>query len=131
MRTILAFITLTLLVSKAAALTPPSFMVFFSPNSPAITPLGDKAIEWAASAYQQRGIQARIVVSAHTDGAEAQSSRIDLSPERGSAVKRRLIALGVPADKIEVEAYTDSRPLARVMPGTAEPQNRRVEIVFY
>jgi len=30
-----------------------------------------------------------------------------------------------------VEAYADSRPLALVLPGTAEPQNRRVEIIIY
>lgn len=131
MRTILAIITLTLLASATAAMTPPSFMIFFSRGSVEINSAGDRTIEWAAAFYRQRAIQPRIVVTAHTDGAEAQSSSIDLSPERGSAVKRRLIELGIPADKIEVEAYADSRPLAGVMPGTAEPQNRRVEIVFY
>jgi outer membrane protein OmpA-like peptidoglycan-associated protein len=94
-----------------------------------MTSESDKPIEAAAAAHHRKGSQARIVVTAHTDGAEAQSSSIDPSPERGDGVKRRLTELGVPADKIEVWTYADSRPLVPVAPGTAEPQNRRVELI--
>ncbi|MPZ29789.1 MAG: OmpA family protein [Rhodospirillales bacterium] len=127
MRGLLASIVLALLVSTAAALSPPSFMVFFSPGSTAITEEGDKTIEVVASVFRQR-IDPLVVIMAHADGAEAQSSSIDLSPARGVAVKRRLVEFGVPADRIEIQAYADWLGLVKVAPGTAEPQNRRIEL---
>jgi flagellar motor protein MotB len=130
MRTILAVITLTLLASTAAALTPPSFLVFFSHGSSAITEQDDRTIEMVASVFRRR-INARVVIAAHTDGAEAQALTSDLSPARGEAVKRRLVEFGVPADRIEISAFADSQGLVKHPLGAAEPQNRRVELFIY
>lgn len=93
-----------------------------------ITPPNDKVVRSAAETFQRIGNQAHVEIRAHTDGAEARSSSVTLSPARAEAVKKRLIDLGVAADRIEIRVYADSRPMVFVPPGTAEPQNRRVQI---
>jgi OmpA-OmpF porin, OOP family len=130
MRGAVASIIVAFLVSTAAALSPSTLMVFFSHGSAELTSEGDKPIEAAAAAYRKRS-QSRIVIEAHTDGAEARSASSDLSPARATTVKRRLIEFGVPADRIEVKAYADSRLLVQHPPGAVEPQNRRVELIVY
>jgi OOP family OmpA-OmpF porin len=127
MRAILAIICVMLLASTAAALTPTSYMVFFSRGSSAINEQDDKTIENVASVFRQK-TNARVVIAAHTDGEEAQALSSDLSPARGEAVKRRLVAFGVPADRIEISAFGDSRGLVQHLTGAVEPQNRRVEL---
>lgn len=104
-------------------------IVFFAPGSSALTPLGEQTLQSVLSIYRGNGGGIRYVLLAHTDAADAQSSSVALSPARALAVKKRLIELGIPADRIEVSAFGDSRPLAKVQPGAAEPQNRRVEII--
>ena len=104
-------------------------IVFFAPGSSTLTPLGEQTLQSVLSLHRRNGGGIRYVLLAHTDSAEAQSSSVALSPARALAVKKRLIELGVPADRIEVSAFGDSRPLAKVEPGAAEPQNRRVEII--
>jgi OOP family OmpA-OmpF porin len=130
MRGILVSVILALVASSAAALSPPpSIMVFFSRGSTAITEQGDKTIEGVA-VILRNNIKLRVLVMARTDGAEAQSFSIDLSPARGEAVKRRLMECGVPAGRIEIRAYGDSQGLVKVAPSTAEPQNRRVQLII-
>ena len=127
MRAVLAIMSLALLASTAAALTPSSFLIFFPRGSAAISAQDDRIIEMAASYFRQRA-NARVLLTAHTDGEEANTLSSDLSPARSEAVKRRLVELGIPADRIEIWAHADSRSLVQHPPGVAEPQNRRVEL---
>ncbi len=53
-----------------------------------------------------------------------------MSAERALEVRRQLIAAGVPGNRIEIEAVSDSQPeFYEIMP-TGEAGNRRVEIFF-
>lgn len=107
---------------------PPFFMTFFDVGSTTLSTQGERAVEVAAQEYKATQGSATVVISAHTDGSEAQSHRPDLSQRRGEVVKNRLVALGIPKDRVQVLAKGDSARLIVTPPGAAEPQNRRVEI---
>lgn len=116
-------------VAPANALLPPSHIVFFSTGSAEISQTGDNVLREVASTFHKIGIKARVLIGAHTDSAEAQSLSAILSSERGTAVKQRLIELGIPADRIWISVYGDSRPWVVAPAGSSEPQNRRAELV--
>lgn len=103
-------------------------IVFFDIGSTKLAPQAEQAIETAVQQFEALRGSATVVLFAHTDASEARSHSTDLSQRRGEVVKNRLVALRIPRDRIEVRALGDSSPLVMVPPGTAEPQNRRVEI---
>lgn len=112
---------------RAMALSATSYMVFFNSGRSDISPQGGNTLRAFARDASNFGTEADVVVSGHTDSAEASD---DLSFARAMAVRDRLIELGVPADGIAVSVYADRRPLVPTGPNTREPQNRRVEIVL-
>ena len=114
--------------SAMAIQTPLPSMIFFDPGSSAINSQGEDAISKAAGRFHSSSTRNRLTIEAHTNGAEARSSS-DLSPRRAEAVKKRLLELGLPADRIEIRVYGDLRPLVIAPPGASEAQNRRVEII--
>lgn len=107
---------------------PGYYMTFFDIGSTVLTPQGEQALKAAVQTYESIRGPATVEISAHTDGSEAQSHSPDLSRRRGEAVKNRLVALGIPTDRIHVLAKGDSARLVVTPPSAAEPQNRRVEI---
>ena len=109
--------------STADALSPASpFVVCFDLGSRALKASGLQEIEKAAAQANRIGPRARLSVEARTDGTEARSCCINLSADRGSAVKERLVILGVPSKHIQVQAFADSRPLSES--NKDDPQNR-------
>jgi len=98
------------------------FVVCFDVGSRVLKPSGGQQIEKAAAQANRIGPRARLSVEARTDGTEARSYSIDLSADRGSAVKERLVILGVPLKHIQVQAFADSRPLSES--NRDDPQNR-------
>jgi outer membrane protein OmpA-like peptidoglycan-associated protein len=128
---LLAIVAIAATIPVMALTPPPLPIVFFESASSAIGPEADNALKAAVDDFQRRPDRARIDLRAHTDGAEARTSSSALSPARGDAVKKRLVELGVPADRIEIWAFTDSQPLVGIQTGAAEPKNRRVEIYVY
>ena len=107
---------------------PPNPMVFFDVGNTTLTPQAEQALKTVVQDYEAVRGFATVVITACTDGAEAQSYSPDLSQRRGEAVKNRLVASGIPRDRIEVVARGASAPLIIAPPGAAEPLNRRVEI---
>lgn len=66
----------------------------------------------------------------HPGSKKAQAYNMALSLRRAQNIKAELIRDGVPAGVIDVHGFGDTQPLVSTRPGTAEPQNRRVEIDF-
>jgi outer membrane protein OmpA-like peptidoglycan-associated protein len=87
-------------------------------------PAGEKTLKKFVSAYKEK-LSGKVDVIGHTESAEAS---IALSHARADAVRNRLLALGIPSDRIRVIAQGDQHPLVPTRPGVAEPQNRRVKI---
>lgn len=100
----------------------PPYVVCFGVGSTAISASGAQQMEKAAAEVRRIGRRSRLEVYGRTDAVEARSQSTTLSADRGSVVKKRLVELGVPPDRIQVWAYANSGRL--VLTESAEPLNR-------
>jgi OmpA-OmpF porin, OOP family len=108
---------------------PRSFLVFFDWDRSDITPEADSILSDAA-AYAKTTGAVRIDATGHADRSGPDAYNMALSMRRATAVKARLLALGVPESEITIQAKGESDPLVPTEDGVREPQNRRVEILL-
>lgn len=104
--------------------------VLFEFNSAAIKPRGlEQLAEMAKAMLSPELAGARFVVAGHTDSHGEAVYNLDLSQRRAAGVRAFLISQGVPADRLEVTGYGETRLI--VARGTKKDQaiNRRVEFV--
>ena len=74
--------------------------------------------------------QNTVTIAGHTDSKGAASYNQGLSRDRAYAVANYLTANGVPANRINVVAYGESRPVASNDSEYGRQQNRRVELTI-
>jgi chemotaxis protein MotB len=81
------------------------------------------------AAKQLAGIDARIAIEGHTDGAGGNSdANWQLSADRALAARAALVAAGLPADRFaEVVGKAGTEPVYPDQPD--RPENRRITIV--
>ena len=113
----------------AAAVAPPSFMVFFDWDRSNLSDQALGTIKQAANAYKTKG-NARVTATGHTDTSGAEAYNMALSLRRANTVKDALVREGVPATAISVVGRGEAGLLVQTADGVREPQNRRVEIVI-
>jgi outer membrane protein OmpA-like peptidoglycan-associated protein len=83
-----------------------------------------------------RAATRKIKLEGHTDNVGAAAYNLTLSKNRADAVAKELAKQGLPADRISVEAFGETRPVApnRKADGTDDPagraKNRRVEAII-
>ena len=82
----------------------------FAPGSADISTDGGKTLDKVAKAILSTDVT-YLVESHATDGADAAANQT-LSEQRGTAVKARLVAAGVPATRLFVMSYGATRPAA-------------------
>ena len=70
----------------------------------------------------------RVEVAGHTDSTGSRAVNERLSLARAEAVKVFLIENGVAADRMEVQGYASTQPVATNKTKTGRAQNRRVEL---
>jgi outer membrane protein OmpA-like peptidoglycan-associated protein len=108
------------------------------PLPPATVRFGDAAAEVPGDAratldavadHLLRYPAVRVVVEGHTDGTGTPESNWRLSRQRAEAVRTALADRGVPADRMEIALYADTRPVASDDTAEGRAANRRVEIV--
>ena len=132
---ILGVASALMFVQPAAAQTaqPPCvagpYMVFFVPESDKLTPQAQAILDNAATAYASCA-QAQVMIAGHTDRKGSDQDNVGLSQRIASAVRKYLVAKGIPDGVITTEAFGESRPLVETPDGVSEPQNRRAEITF-
>jgi OOP family OmpA-OmpF porin len=103
--------------------------VYFPLDSAQLTPESRQAIASVAEDIN-RQTRLRVTVDGYADrsGPDAYNDR--LSEQRAEAVKRELVAAGVPAGRVQTRAHGE-RDLAVPTPdGTVQPENRRTVIEF-
>jgi len=72
----------------------------------------------------------QITLTGHTDGDGSEQYNMTLSENRTNAVQDYLVSRGISKDKIKVQFYGESKPLAQNDNEPGKQQNRRVEIVI-
>jgi OOP family OmpA-OmpF porin len=112
-----------------AAVTPPSFMVFFDWDRSNLSAQALTTIKQAADAYKTKG-SARVTATGHTDTSGSDAYNMALSLRRANTVKDALVQNGVPASVISVVGRGEAGLLVQTGDNVREPQNRRVEIVI-
>lgn len=83
-----------------------------------------------ASRLYREGKPIIMVVSGSTDSVGESTSNLLLSQRRATAVLRGMLARGIPAERTQILAKGENNPAVAAPKGTAEAQNRRVEIAW-
>lgn len=74
--------------------------------------------------------QSTAKIEGHTDNVGSANSNYLLSERRANAVMMALVNLGVPADRLSMQAFGEDSPTASNADARGRQMNRRVEIVF-
>jgi OOP family OmpA-OmpF porin len=113
----------------AAAQDGEPFRVFFDWSKPELTRDAEPTLQDVVAAFRQSQ-PARVEVAGHSDRSGPAGINLAASRRRAEAVKTHLIANGIPAARITVSTFGESRPFVPTEDGVREAQNRRVEIRF-
>lgn len=115
--------------ATAADLEPIQFTVYFDYDKSNLTPQAATLVQEAASRALENDIET-VVVSGNTDTSGSSAYNQALSERRARAVHDALIANGVSADSIRVEAFGETNPAKPTPDGVREPLNRRSDVVI-
>ena len=112
------------------ALPPPPrrFVLNFRFESEELTEESRKLLPQILLVVRERSA-ADIVVTGHTDTMGTTAANHALGLKRAAAVRGVLIKAGVEAVRVQVSSLGETDPLVRTADNTAEPRNRRVDIV--
>lgn len=106
---------------------PVSFTLYFVFGRDELTPDSQQLLSGVFAEIGRRPA-AEVVVIGHTDRVGSVQQNDALSLQRAERVRRELVQLGIPADRIEVAGRGEREPLVPTEDEVAEPRNRRVEI---
>ncbi|MDB5722379.1 MAG: flagellar motor protein MotB [Alphaproteobacteria bacterium] len=113
--------------SPARAVSP--YNVFFASGRAKLNHQSGLILDNVAKTFRIARVRS-FDVFGHADRAGSSDHNRWLSRRRAEAVKAALVARGVPARAIAVQAVGEARPLVETPDGVAERQNRRVEIII-
>lgn len=118
------------LVEQQAAIAEPiAVTVYFDYDKSNLTPEAAELIREAAARALANDIET-VNVEGHADRSGGDDYNQRLSSRRANVVRDSLIANGVPADRINTNAYGESRPAKPTPDGVREPLNRRTEVTI-
>jgi outer membrane protein OmpA-like peptidoglycan-associated protein len=115
--------------TETANLDPLNVIVYFDYDKSNLTPEAANLIREAAARALANDVDT-VVVSGHADRSGGSAYNQQLSERRASVVRDALIANGISADKIRMEAYGEDKPAKPTEDGVREPLNRRTEVVI-
>ena len=104
------------------------FRLYFNAASDRMTPESTQAYRTLLAEIKTRPVY-EVELVGHADRPADAAHNKRLSLDRAVAVKRALIRDGVDGEWVSVAGRGESEPLIRAPRGTAEPRNRRVEIL--
>lgn len=105
----------------------PAALIYFDSGSSEISADGLAALAVWVERWRAAG-EPEVRVDGHADAAGPPETNLRLARARAEAVAAALVALGVPADRMLVEAWGEDRPAVEAPADAPEPRNRRVEV---
>ncbi|MBL0143005.1 MAG: DUF4398 and OmpA-like domain-containing protein [Betaproteobacteria bacterium] len=103
--------------------------VLFDSGQARLLPEGARNMVKLAEVFK-RDSHRKASIEGYTDSTGAASANYDLSGRRANAVMAELVNLGVPADRLSMQAHGSDNPAASNATAAGRQMNRRVEIVF-
>ena len=117
------------LEETAIDVDPINFTVYFDYDKSNLTSQAQTLVSEAASRALENDVDT-VVVQGNTDTSGGSAYNQALSERRGRAVRDALIANGVSADRIRVEAFGETNPAKPTPDGVREPLNRRADVTI-
>jgi outer membrane protein OmpA-like peptidoglycan-associated protein len=115
---------------NARKLPPTHFAtIFFGWKENKLTPEGTDIIRRAATQAKLLGYIS-IEVTGHSDTSGQPEPNYELSLSRAQVVANELVGNGLPANRLEIRGYGDTKLRVPTAAGVREPSNRRVEITI-
>lgn len=111
-------------VTEVAPLT-----VYFDYDKASLSPASEELIATKVSEVMEGDLSA-VSVSGNTDTVGSSAYNQALSARRAAVVRDALVARGISANVISVEALGESNPARATGDGVKEPLNRRTEVEF-
>lgn len=106
------------------------FIVFFDWDKHNITAGANDVLDAVAQEVKNRADVKGIVIVGHTDSSGSTAYNDKLSLKRANAIKDGLVARGIAAELIRVEARGESDLLVKTPDNVREPANRRGQITL-
>jgi outer membrane protein OmpA-like peptidoglycan-associated protein len=106
---------------------PTSYTLYFLADKDELTAESKMELEKVLAELKRRPLP-DIVVIGHTDSVGSLSYNDKLSLARAERLREMIIALGIPADRIQAAGRGKRELLVPTEDNVAEPRNRRVEI---
>ena len=98
--------------------------VYFAFDKSDITPESRKILE-AQAAWLQKNANVTVTIEGHCDERGTREYNLALGERRATAVKKVLVALGIPATRVSTISYGKERPAVVGSTEAAWAQNRR------
>lgn len=111
----------------ALPVAPATFTLYFLEDSDELTPESKAELEQVFSEIKRRPLP-DIVVIGHTDTVGTEDYNDHLSLARAERMREMLVALGIPAERIQARGRGERELLVPTEDDVREPRNRRVEI---
>jgi OOP family OmpA-OmpF porin len=108
---------------------PERYLVFFDWDKSDITATARQVITEAAQAVTRRNLDV-VMVEGHADRSGPDDYNVRLSQRRADAVRQVLVSQGIPANRIQTQAYGESQPLVPTEDGVRNAQNRRASVII-
>lgn len=113
----------------AVNVDPVNFTVYFDYDKSNLTNQALTLVQEAASRALENDVDT-VVVQGNTDTSGSSAYNQALSERRGRVVRDALIANGISADAIRVEAFGETNPAKPTADGVREPLNRRSDVTI-
>ncbi len=104
--------------------------ILFDFDSDVIRPESYPVLDDVVEKIKLLGKFKKIIIEGHCSSEGTEEYNMDLSRRRALAVKEYLVKKGIDPNKLEIQAYGESRPIASNETEEGRAQNRRVEFII-
>jgi outer membrane protein OmpA-like peptidoglycan-associated protein len=115
--------------AQSGSTGPEDVLIYFASGSAVLDPKAESQIDYTARLFRE-GNPFVMTVAGHTDAVGEDYPNLLLSARRAETVKQALIARGIPAERLQIQALGESDPAVPGRDDTADAKNRRVRITW-